>query len=110
MGLLQLLAATYFLFTPIQAQAFYAGPPIVLYKIAECESGSRQYTDSGKVLISKTHDYGLFQINAMHLKEAKAMGYDITTPEGNTAYAVYLYNTQGTSPWNPSKKCWDPST
>lgn len=60
----------------------------------------------GKVLTNGTGDYGLFQINKSHFKEAESMGYDIMTPEGNTAYAIYLYNQLGTSPWNASKKCW----
>ena len=86
----------------------YSGPPSVLVAIAECESGMQQFNSNGTVVRSKTHDLGLFQINLSHKKEAESMGYDIMTPEGNTAYAIYLYNTQGTSPWNSSKRCWLP--
>lgn len=107
MTFLQLLVSTFFLFAPHTAYASTPTPQVLL-DIAQCESGQQQYVD-GKVLISKTNDYGIFQINSSHLKEAKAMGYDITTEAGNVAYAIYLYNTQGTAPWRSSEACWSSS-
>ena len=84
-------------------------PPILL-KIAQCESGGRQFNKDGSVLRGKVNpqDVGLYQINEFyHLKQAQEMGIDIYTEEGNEAYALYLYDTQGTKPWNWSKGCWD---
>lgn len=60
----------------------------------------------GKVLTNGTGDFGLFQINKAHIKEAKNMGLDIMTEAGNTAFAIYLYQQNGTRDWNSSKSCW----
>lgn len=81
--------------------------------VADCESGqhgkpdtARQFDSQGNVLTNATHDYGYFQINKVHIKEAANMGYDLMTKEGNIAFAIYLYNKEGLTPWNPSKSCW----
>jgi GNAT superfamily N-acetyltransferase len=42
-----------------------------------------------------------------HNDKPKELGLDIHTMEGNVAFAKYLYETQGTSPWNASKSCWN---
>lgn len=84
--------------------------PPVLLAIAECESGNRQYERNGEVLRGEINpsDIGLFQINEKyHLQTAQMLGIDIYTPEGNTAYAIYLYETEGTKPWIWSRKCWE---
>ncbi len=82
----------------------------VMSMIAKCESvGYRQYDESGNVLRGKINpdDIGVFQINTYyHLESSKKMGLDIFTLQGNIAYAKYLYDTQGTRPWNWSKGCW----
>ncbi len=84
-----------------------AAPPAIMLKIAQCESGSGQFSSDGSVVTNfKTHDYGLFQIHSSHIKEALAMGDDIMTPEGNIKYALYLYKKNGTRDWNASKWCW----
>lgn len=83
--------------------------PKVLLDIAYCESGGRQFYADGSLVIGKIDhaDTGKFQINKrFHLKTAKKMGLDLDTEEGNTAYALFLYKTQGTRPWLASKKCW----
>lgn len=54
-----------------------------------------------------THDSGLFQINSAHIVEAKKMGIDIYTDEGNAEFAVYLINSQGLKPWKSSSKSWN---
>jgi hypothetical protein len=43
-----------------------------------------------------------------HFHEAKAaaLGMNIYTLEGNTAYAYHLYETEGTEPWIWTKPCW----
>ena len=87
--------------------------PQVLLDIAYCESGSNQkaigynyrYVNGKRVISSR--DIGLFQINEYyHAKSAKALGMDIYTQSGNTAYALYLYKRNGTRDWNASRHCW----
>lgn len=81
----------------------------LLERIALCESGGHQFNPDGSVVHGRIHyaDTGKYQINAaVHLQESIAMGMDINTLEGNTAFAKYLYRTQGVTPWLPSKNCW----
>lgn len=96
--------------------------PKVLLDIAWCESRDDQSrtgynyrvreitledgsTTTEKYVWSK--DIGRFQINDFyHLETARKMGLDIYTVEGNTQYALFLYNSNGTRDWNPSKPCW----
>jgi len=83
--------------------------PLIMKEIALCESGNRQFGKDGKVLrgIVNPKDTGRYQINEYwHLADSKKMGIDIYTSEGNEEYALYLYKTQGTRPWNASKPCW----
>lgn len=90
-------------------QAYFAETPI-LAKISKCESRTRQFGKDGKVLRGEVNsdDVGLMQINEQyHAKEAKALGLDLESVEGNLAYAKHLYDTEGTKPWNASKKCWN---
>lgn len=80
----------------------------IMQEIARCESTFRQ-TENGVVLkgIVDKRDTGAFQINTYyHLETAKKLGLDIYEINGNLAYARYLYETQGTQPWNASKGCW----
>lgn len=81
----------------------------ILQEVARCESTYRQHKEDGTVLkgIVNNKDIGAFQINTYyHLETAKKLGLDIYSLEGNLAYARYLYNNQGTSPWVHSKHCW----
>lgn len=87
--------------------------PQVLLDIAYCESGNNQdavgynyrYVKGKRVVSSR--DIGLFQINEKyHAKTARALGMDIYTRAGNTAYALYLYGRNGTRDWNASRHCW----
>lgn len=89
--------------------------PLILEKVAACESGNgivgsaRQFNKDGSVLRGRVvpDDIGYMQINAYwHLEAAIRLGYDIYTLEGNRAYGLYLYNTQGLQPWSASKYCW----
>ena len=41
-----------------------------------------------------------------HAGEAKALGMDIMTAEGNLAYSKALYDKEGDIPWKWSKTCW----
>lgn len=87
--------------------------PQVLLDIAYCESGNNQkaigynyrYVNGKRTVSSR--DIGMFQINERyHAKSAKALGMDIYTQSGNTAYALYLYKRNGTRDWNASRHCW----
>lgn len=84
--------------------------PEILYKIALCESNNKQFTPSGDIVRGRANpaDIGRFQINTYwNGEEAERLGYDLYTWEGNTAFALYLYEKNGTRDWNWSKPCWD---
>lgn len=98
--------------------------PGILLAISSCETwgtlarpgtmwadakGRPTSTATGRVLIGFTGDIGLFQINPIHVTEARKMGIDIYTKKGNTDFAVFLYGRNGTRDWNPSKGCWSRS-
>ncbi len=91
-----------------KAIAYFKNTPI-LADIAGCESRFRQYDKNGKVLIGEVNkgDIGVMQINKYyHADKAESLGYDLNTAEGNMAYAKYLYEKEGTKPWNSSSACW----
>jgi hypothetical protein len=81
----------------------------IMAEIAKCESRFRQVTKSGQVLRGEVNksDVGLLQINeAYHKEKSLELGFDLETVNGNLAYAKYLYEKEGTKPWNASAKCW----
>ncbi|MDE2038068.1 MAG: hypothetical protein KGI69_02485 [Patescibacteria group bacterium] len=81
----------------------------ILIEVASCESTFRQFDKDGDVIRGQVNhgDVGVMQINEYyHAEEAKKLGYDIYTLEGNVAFAKYLYAKYGTSPWSSSEKCW----
>lgn len=82
----------------------------IMAKIAWCESRNRQYEKDGKTVYTgriDADDTGVMQINKYyHADTAKKLGLDLDTVEGNMAYAKYLYNKEGTRPWNSSSHCW----
>ncbi len=85
---------------------YFADVP-VMASIAKCESSFRQYGPNGLVLFDPSYSMiGAFQVSAAHMPEALSMGMDVTTLEGNMAYARYLYNSGGTDPWLDSFRCW----
>ena len=87
---------------------YFADLP-VLVDVAYCESNFRQYDKNGNILrgVVNKSDIGVMQINTYyHLNDAKELGYDLYTLEGNTAYARVLYEKKGTNPWTYSSKCW----
>lgn len=86
--------------------------PAIMKRIAFCESGGRQFDDQGNVIRGVFHpaDIGKYQINlAVWEDEAKRLGYDLFSEEGNEAMAMYLYHQLGTQPWFSSSACWDKS-
>jgi len=87
---------------------YFADLPVMI-AIAKCESQFRQTDKSGKLLKNTNSSaIGVFQImSSIHDANAeKNLGIDITTIEGNAAYARYLFEKSGTKPWNASKACW----
>lgn len=80
-----------------------------LTNIAYCESRYRQFEKDGTILRGKVNgnDVGVMQINTKyHLEKAISLGMDLFTLEGNLAYGKYLYEKQGSAPWNASSPCW----
>ncbi len=78
--------------------------------VAKCESGFRQFAPDGSVLRGGTSKgyLGVFQISERLYKErAAVLSHDIETIDGNIAYARYLYEKNGLSPW---LDCLKPST
>ena len=86
---------------------YYATTPI-LAEIAKCESHFRHLGSDGMVIKNpKSSAIGVMQImSSIHDPVADELGIDITSLKGNLDYAKYLYETQGTKPWNSSKACW----
>lgn len=83
--------------------------PPVMRKIAVCESGNRQFDEAGNVLHGEMHvaDVGKYQINsAVWEQDAKKLGYDIFTEQGNEQFALELYRRFNTLPWESSRACW----
>lgn len=94
---------------PVSQETVISPIPVELHYVGFCESGNRQFNEDGTVLrgVINSQDVGKYQINEYyHLEESKRLGYDIYTEEGNTDYAIYLYETQGLQPWVWSKPCW----
>lgn len=81
----------------------------VLIEIAECESTFRHWDPyTGEPLSNPNSSAtGAMQLMASYHREpASNLGWDIDTLEGNLAYAEYLYDTEGVTPWEASRHCW----
>ena len=92
-------------------QTYFADAPIMA-DIAQCESHFRQYDANGSVFrgVQNNQDVGVMQINEhYHLETATKLGYNIYSVEGNMAYARYLYEHEGVTPWASSQPCWGKS-
>ncbi len=77
--------------------------------IARCESTFRHTLADGSVLRGRVDndDTGVMQINKRYHEEtARSMNLNLYDIYHNMAYARYLYETQGTRPWNASAPCW----
>jgi len=88
----------------------------VLDRIANCESGngkkgSATQFRSGQVIVHSnrngTTDIGKYQIN-MYIwgKKAGELGYNLSTEQGNTKMAEWIYLNKGTGAWLSSFSCW----
>jgi hypothetical protein len=97
---------------PITLEAYvreYFAETPILAEIARCESQFRQVNKDGTILRGKVNksDVGLMQVNEYyHGQKADDLGFDLTTINGNLAYAKYLYDKEGTRPWSASARCW----
>jgi hypothetical protein len=87
-----------------------------LQRICGCESVGnpnkepQQFHPDGTVIrgVINNLDIGMCQINLKyHGARAEELGIDLFTREGNLTYANMLYTTQGSTPWNWSKSCWN---
>jgi hypothetical protein len=72
-------------------------------KVVECESNFKinaynPYNTNG------TTDSGLFQINSVHKSNAKKLGMDLDTIEGQFQYARYLVDRNGLRDWVCARK------
>jgi hypothetical protein len=95
--------------TEDKVKEYYKDIPI-LAEVAFCESNYHHFDKDGEVLrgIQNPSDIGVMQINERyHAGTAAKLGLDIYTFEGNVAYGRYLYEKEGTRPWNYSSACWD---
>jgi hypothetical protein len=95
--------------TQAKVREYFKDTPVMI-EIARCESNFRQFTDAGNVLRGGDSGgmVGIFQFfESVHAAPAKALGFDITTVEGNLGYAKHVYQNESTTPWNPAKSCWD---
>jgi len=82
----------------------------ILAEIAKCESRFRQVDENGDVVRGEINrsDIGVMQINTYyHADTAKKLGLDLKTLGGNMAYAKYLYEKEGSTPWLSSSGCWN---
>ncbi len=91
-------------------RGYYSDTPI-LAEIAGCESQFRQFDSKGDVLKNPNSSaVGIMQImSSVHSDTAGTLDIDINSIQGNLAYAQYLYDKEGTKPWNSSKACWSKS-
>jgi hypothetical protein len=95
--------------TEATVRSYFEDIPVMI-EVARCESGFT-HIDPATGAVKHGHlnfsDIGVMQINEMyHSAEARRMGFDIYDLEDNLAYARYLYEREGTRPWNASKSCW----
>jgi len=73
----------------------------IMIKIAQCESGLRQFSQTGEPIRSHTFDYGLFQINEeVWDNTALKMGLNYKySMEDNVKMANYILDVQGFGAW-----------
>jgi len=91
-----------------KVMSYFKDEPILI-AIAGCESSYRQVDANGDLVrgtIDKD-DIGVMQINEhYHSDQAKALGDNLRTLDGNMAFAKHLYDLEGTKPWVSSEACW----
>ena len=88
----------------------------VLNRIADCESGngtkgSATHMKNGQVVTNGNKngsvDIGKYQINLrVWGGKASELGFDLSTEQGNSAMAEWIYLNKGTGDWYASQHCW----
>lgn len=89
-----------------------------LKPVCACESAGRRdrepvhYEEDGRTpLIGRidSDDRGMCQLNLRyHQRSAEAQGLDVLgRKEDYIEYVNHLFETQGYTPWNASRHCWD---
>ena len=81
----------------------------VMVDIAWCESRFRHVNTAGSVIRGEINrsDLGVMQINEYyHGDTAEDLGLDLLEFGDNMAYARYLFEKEGTTPWLASSPCW----
>ncbi len=89
-------------------RSYFADIPVMI-EVARCESTFQHELTDGSILQGRVDpaDTGVMQINKRyHQSAATAMELDLDDLYDNMAYARYLYDRQGTQPWNASMPCW----
>lgn len=85
--------------------------PPVLERIAKAESSDEQFAKDGQVTIhvnkNGTYDIGQYQINSIWNATATKMGYNLTLQKDNEAFALWLFDNYGSTPWNSSQANWN---
>lgn len=87
---------------------YFADIPVMI-DVARCESRFRHFGKNGAVLRGELTpaDVGVMQINeTYHKKTADKMEINLHSIDGNLAYARYLFEKEGTTPWLASSRCW----
>ncbi len=91
-----------------RVREYFSDIPIMV-EIARCESTFRHKLADGTVLrgLVDNADTGVMQINLRYHQEvANRLELDLEDIYDNMAYARYLYEREGTRPWNASAPCW----
>lgn len=94
--------------TEAVVRSYFRDIPIMA-EIARCESTFRHKLEDGSILRGRVDpaDTGVMQINKRyHQAAADAMELNLEDLYENMAYARFLYEKQGTQPWNASLPCW----
>ncbi len=84
-----------------KVRAAFADVPDMI-AVAKCESGFREFGPDGAILRGGNNRgyLGIFQIGeTLHAARALAQGMDISTVDGNIAYAKVLFVASGLNPW-----------
>ena len=78
--------------------------PIFVLAVAHCES---RFTSNAKnINKNETTDWGVMQINSIHWKQAKALGYDVVNNAiDNIRFGIYLIKKNGHRDYLASAKC-----
>jgi hypothetical protein len=71
----------------------------VMLEVARCESGYENVP-------SPTGDFGIFQINQVHLSTLYDLGLNRENIQDNIRFARLLYEENGLKDWNNSRHCW----